>query len=136
MMQTRQPEQVPTGDGAAIQIQECLRRYGVGAVSVADLLCDRHATQPERLPLRHEDAAGRESRLTFAELRDRSSRFAGVLRGLGVERGVRVAILLPKAPELLIASLAVWRLGAVHVPLFTAFGSEAITYRVADSGAR
>ena len=118
------------------QIQEWIAAYGGPAVALADLLCDRHATQPERLAARFEDAAGREVPLTFAELRDRSARFAGVLRDLGVGKGDRVATLLPKTPELLIATLALWRLGAVHVPLFTAFGPQAIAFRVEHSGTR
>src|SRR5205823_5749857 len=70
------------------------------------------------------------------ELRDRSSRFAGVLASLGVARGDRVATLLPRSPELVIATLALWRLGAVHVPLFTAFGPQAVAYRLEHSRAK
>ncbi|MCB0029025.1 MAG: AMP-binding protein, partial [Anaerolineales bacterium] len=42
----------------------------------------------------------------------------------------------PRSPELVIATLGLWRLGAVHVPLFTAFGLQAIKYRVEHCGAR
>jgi acetyl-CoA synthetase len=82
------------------------------------------------------DAAGKQESLTFADLRDRSAQFAGVLRDLGVRTNDRVATLLPRTPELLIAMLAIWRIGAVHVPLFTAFGPDAIAYRLDHSGAR
>ena len=71
--------------------------------------------------------------LTFHQLQEHSSRFAGVLQDLGVVKGDRVAVLLPKIPELLIAVLAIWRLGAVYVPLFTAFGPVAIGYRLQHS---
>jgi acetyl-CoA synthetase len=118
------------------QIQDWLMAYGESAVVPAALLCDRHATDPERLAARCVDAAGREAALTFAELRDRSAHFAGVLRDLGVTRGDRVATLLPKSPELLIATLAIWRLGAVHLPFFTAFGPQAIAVHVEHGGAR
>ena len=119
-----------------VQVQAWLREYGGPDVAVARLLCDRHAQDPERMALWYEDAAGKEARYTFAELRDLSARCAGVLQSLGVSKGDRVATLLPKTPELLIATLALWRLGAVHVPLFTAFGPQAIAYRISNSGAR
>jgi acetyl-CoA synthetase len=76
------------------------------------------------------------STYSFREMRDRSARFAGVLRSLGVGRGDRVATLLPKSPELMIATLGLWRLGAVHVPLFTAFGPHAIAFRTGHSATR
>jgi acetyl-CoA synthetase len=85
------------------------------------------------LPSDTEDAAGTRTELTFAELRERSARFAGALLALGVGPGDRVATLLPKSPELVAAAIGIWRLGAVHVPLFTAFGPQAIAYRLADS---
>jgi acetyl-CoA synthetase len=123
-------------DLALVQIRDWLAVYGGRAVAPAALLCDRHADDPSRLAARCVDAAGQETTLTFAELRDRSARFAGVLRDLGVGKGDRVATLLPKSPELLIATLAIWRLGAVHLPLFTAFGPQAIAFRVEHGGAR
>jgi acetyl-CoA synthetase len=118
------------------RVRDWLDAYDRPAVAVADLLCDRHATDGTRLALRYEDASRRATRLTFFELLDRSARFAGVLRDLGVGKGDRVATLLPKTPELLIAVLGIWRLGAVHVPLFTAFGPQAIAYRIAHSETR
>lgn len=80
------------------------------------------------------EGAGSSEHLTYGELGEGSSRFAGALRDAGVERGDRVAVMLPKSVELLVALLAIWRVGAVHVPLFTAFGSDAVDHRVRDSG--
>jgi acetyl-CoA synthetase len=105
-------------------------------INVADLLCDRHADAPDRVALRYEDATGREQAFTYRTLRDQSARLASVLREMGVGKGDRVATLLPKTPELMIATLAIWRLGAVHVPLFTAFGPQAIAFRTENSGTR
>jgi acetyl-CoA synthetase len=106
------------------------------AVALAELLCDRHATPAGQLALRYQDAAGTTRTYSFAEIRDHSARFASVLRSLGVTQGDRVATLLPKSPELMIATLGVWRLGAVHVPLFTAFGPQAIGFRTGHSATR
>ncbi|MBC7105271.1 MAG: AMP-binding protein [Firmicutes bacterium] len=113
-----------------------LKEYAGEGVSVAHLLCDRHARIPDRIALFYEDASGEGAKYTFAELRDLSGKLAGFLQGLGVGKGDRVAVMLPKTPELAIAALAVWRLGAVYLPLFTAFGPDAIAYRLRDSGAR
>jgi acetyl-CoA synthetase len=61
-------------------------------------------------------------------------RWAHYLRKHGIEARTRVTGFLPKGPALLSLVLAVWRLGAVYVPLFTAFGAEAVSYRLNHSG--
>jgi acetyl-CoA synthetase len=127
---------IATGEDLQAQLEIWLSRYGATDIRLAELLCDRHAQDAGRVALRYEDAARRKAEYTFVEMLDRSARFAGVLRDLGVSRGDRVAVLLPKSPELMIAVLGLWRVGAVHVPLFTAFGPEAVGFRVSHSGAR
>jgi acetyl-CoA synthetase len=82
------------------------------------------------------DQRGAETRWSFDTLRAASCRLANVLAGSGVGRGDRVAILLPQRPETAAAHLAAYRLGAVAVPLFTLFGPDALSFRLADSGAR
>jgi acetyl-CoA synthetase len=113
-----------------------LDTYGGKGISAADFLCDRHALIPEKIALFYEDGDGNASKWTFRELKDLSSKMAGFLRSIGVGKGDRVAALLPKLPELVITTLAVWRLGAAYVPLFTAFGADAIDHRVGDSGTK
>lgn len=117
-----------------LQIGQWLDAYNSAQVDVAGLLCDRHDAQ--RVALHFESASGRRESLTYGELQEQSRRFAGVLRGLGVGKGDRVALLLPKTPELLVAAVALWRLGAVYIPLFTAFGPDAVAVRVSDAGAK
>lgn len=72
--------------------------------------------------------------VTFAELRDRSARFAGLLRARGIGPGDVVGGLLPRIPELLVVVLGTWRAGAMYQPLFTAFGPAAIASRVTSAG--
>ncbi|WP_029010030.1 AMP-binding protein [Azospirillum halopraeferens] len=106
-------------------------------VAVATLLCDRHLRgRGGRAALLHENVAGQTTELSFARLARESRRLASVLAGLGVARGDRVAVLLPKGPELLITAVAAWRLGAVYMPLFTTFDPPAVAVRLADSAAR
>lgn len=112
--------------------------YRGDAIPLATLLCDRHVHTADgaRAALLHESVAGQTTELSFARLASDSARFAAVLAGLGVAKGDRVAVLLPKGPELLIAALAIWRLGGVYMPLFATYTASAVAYRLADSDAR
>jgi acetyl-CoA synthetase len=74
--------------------------------------------------------------VTFGELAESSTRLADGLAGLGVERGDRVGLVLPQSLETGVAHLAVWKLGAVSLPLASLFGPDALAYRLSDSGAR
>lgn len=114
-------------------LAEWLRRYGDEKVALGAVLCDEHPA--DAIAVVYEGAEGVQ-RLSFGELAERSRRLAGALREAGVQAGDRVAVMLPKSPELVVALLAIWRAGAVHVPLFTAFGPEAAGYRIRHSGAK
>ena len=67
------------------------------------------------------------------ELLDEVARFAGVLRGLGVETGDRVVIYMPMVPEAVIAMLACARLGAVHSVVFGGFAPHELAMRIDDA---
>jgi acetyl-CoA synthetase len=112
-------------------VRAFLTRYGAQSVSVQDVLCDAH----DGIAVDYLDATG-DRRLSYADLREQSMRLAGALRTAGVGAGSAVAVMLPKSPELVTTLIAIWRLGAVHVPLFTAFGPDAVRYRVIHSEAR
>ncbi|MEM1302249.1 MAG: AMP-binding protein, partial [Pseudomonadota bacterium] len=70
---------------------------------------------------------------SFAALADASSRFATLLRGHGVGRGDRVAVLAPQGVEVLIAHFACYHLAAIAVPMFALFGTDALAYRLGDA---
>lgn len=70
--------------------------------------------------------------ISGAELRHRAGELAAVLAGLGIGRGDRVAGMLGRRPESFALPLAVWRLGAIYVPLFSGFGPDAAEVRLAD----
>ncbi|MGV0849845.1 propionyl-CoA synthetase [Mycolicibacterium phlei] len=70
---------------------------------------------------------------TYGELLDATARFAGGLRGLGVEKGDRVVIYMPMIPEALIAMLACARLGAVHSVVFGGFAAHELAARIDDA---
>ena len=71
---------------------------------------------------------------TFGDLRRRSDRLALALRRLGVAAGDRVAVFLPQGAEALVAQVALYKLGAIVLPLAAVFGPEALAYRFADAG--
>ena len=72
-------------------------------------------------------------RLTYAELYVEVQKFANVLKGLGIQKGDRVAVYMGMTPELVIALLACARIGAIHSVIFGGFAANAIADRVNDS---
>lgn len=111
-----------------------LATFSEGPVDLGQALCGTDGSEAG-LALVYE-TNGREQYLSYAGLAAGSRALAGALAELGIQEGDRVAVLLPKSPELLITLVAIWRAGAVHVPLFTAFGPDAVRYRLAHSQAR
>lgn len=97
--------------------------------------CDRHA-HAEAVALYCEAQDGSATHYTFKQLQADAARFGNFLREQGVQPGDRVAGLMPRTVELLIAILGTWRVGAVYQPLFTAFGPKAIEQRLDCSNAR
>jgi acetyl-CoA synthetase len=100
-------------------------------------VCDRWAAQdPLRLAILHVHPDGRTDELTFGWLKDTSDRLANVLVAHGVKRGDRVAILLPQMPEVAASHIAIYKAGAVALPLAVLFGIDALKYRLENSGAK
>ncbi|XWN34365.1 MAG: acetate--CoA ligase [Devosia sp.] len=74
--------------------------------------------------------------ITYRMLYERVSRFANVMKALGVERGDRVILYLPMIPEAAYAMLACARIGAIHSVVFAGFSPDALANRVDDCGAK
>ncbi len=70
---------------------------------------------------------------TYRELLDEVSRFAGVLRALGVERGDRIVVYMPMVPEGVVTMLACARIGAVHAVVFGGFAANELAARIDDA---
>jgi len=77
-----------------------------------------------------------EKKFTFFELYKLSNKFANVLKRLGIKKGDRVFIFLPRVPELYISFLGTLKTGAIAGTMFAAFGSKALEDRLGDSGAK
>lgn len=100
--------------------------------------CGRWARRdPDRLALVDLRPDGERQEWSFGALEAASARLANVLvSDAGLKKGDRCAILLPQCAETVVVHFALFRIGAIGVPMFTLFGADAIEYRVADSGSR
>ena len=112
-------------------VEELLALYGSPQSCAAELLCDRHPAEAVAFTVIDADLTAED--LTYGRLRRDSARFAAALAGLGVAPGDAVATLMGKSADLVVALLGIWRRGAVHIPLFTAFAPSAIALRL-DAG--
>jgi acetyl-CoA synthetase len=99
---------------------------------------DRHLKtwRRNKAALIWEGEPGDERVLTYQDLHREVSKFANVLKKLGVKKGDRVAIYMPMIPELPIATLACARIGAVHSVVFGGFSAEALRDRINDAQAK
>jgi len=98
-------------------------------------ICDRWADDPARKALVFERDDGTVQTFTFLDLKRLSNRFANALSAMNIGRGDRFGILLPQRPETAIAHIAIYKLGAIAVPLFTLFGTDALSFRLKNSDA-
>ncbi|MEV6767607.1 AMP-binding protein [Nocardia sp. NPDC051030] len=121
-------------DAPIRRAEQLAAEYGAPDANAAGLLCDRHPADAVAFTFVQPDLSGID--VTFGEIRERSERVAAALVEIGVREGDRVATLMGKSQELVVALLAIWRIGAVHVPLFTAFAPGAIAMRVNGNGTK
>jgi acetyl-CoA synthetase len=108
-----------------------------GQLNLSENCLDRHLNGPRRnkAAIIWEGEPGERRVLTYFELHREVSKFANVLRGLGVKTGDRVGIYLPMVPEAAIAMLACARIGATHSVVFGGFSAEAVRDRMNDATA-
>ncbi len=107
-------------------------RYNIGVD-----VCDRWAeVDAARTAIFNVRADGKVEEVNYRELREASNRLANALAARGIGRGDRIAILLPQGPAVAVSHIAIYKLGAIALPLAMLFGVEAISYRLRDSGAR
>jgi len=100
-------------------------------------VCDKWAAaDPQRTAIIEVRDDGPDRDVTFGDLRALSNQTANLLKASGVRAGDRVGILLPQTAETAYSHIAVYKLGAIAIPLFTLFGAEALEYRLGNAGAR
>src|SRR5229473_5390695 len=97
---------------------------------------DRHVELRDKTALLYADDEGHTARYTFGQMIEASNRFANALRGLGIGRGDVVAVHTPQRPETAIMHMALYRIGAIGLPISKLFGPDAIQYRLENSSAK
>jgi len=107
-------------------------RYNIAADA-----CDAWARRdPDRRALIEFGPEGTRRELSYRTLARLSNRLANALTAKGIARGDRVAVFLPQVSETAVAHLAIYKMGAVALPLAAVFGPEALRFRLADAGVR
>ncbi len=112
------------------------RWFAGGVVNTCYNAVDRHveAGRGDQAAIIYDSPiTGTKRILSYAELKDKAARFAGVLLGLGVGKGDRVIIYMPMVPQAVVAMLACARIGAVHSVVFGGFAANELATRIKDA---
>ncbi|MGE0265578.1 MAG: acetate--CoA ligase [Candidatus Obscuribacterales bacterium] len=111
--------------------------FASGKINAAYNAVDRHMSDGRRnkVALYAIDAKNKLSKLTFQDVYEQSNKLGNALKKLGVEKGDRVFVFLPRVPELYVTTVAIAKIGAIAGPLFSAFGPDALRDRLQDSEA-
>jgi acetyl-CoA synthetase len=101
--------------------------------NIAADCCDKHPR--DKLAMRWERYDGAQREVTWGELQDLSAQAAHTLADAGVQRGDRVAVVLPPTPETAAIFFGTWKLGALLLSMSVLYGDDGIRHRLEDSGA-
>lgn len=118
------------------QVESAFTWSKTGKVNIAYEAIDRHVIEGkgQKVALKYSDPS-REEEYTYEELQVYSNRFGNVLRKLGIQKGDRVFIFMPRTPELYFSLLGTLKIGAIVGPLFEAFMEGAVRDRLENSEA-
>ena len=109
-----------------------------GEMNIVHNMLDKYAGTPtEKKPaIKSETEDGTARTLTYAELRDEVDRMANSLRSLGLGKGDAIGVFMPMIPEIVVAMLAIIKIGGIFLPLFSGFGAAAVVSRLNDAEAK
>src|SRR5439155_13342866 len=109
-----------------------------GEMNIVHNLLDKHAGTEidNRLAIKSEIEDGTTRTLTYEELREQVNRMAAALNSLGLGKGDGIGVFMPMVPEIVIAMLAIIKIGGIFLPLFSGFGAAAIVSRLNDAEAK
>ncbi|HZA37660.1 MAG TPA: AMP-binding protein [Candidatus Baltobacteraceae bacterium] len=109
-----------------------------GEMNIVHNLLDKYAGTPidNHLAIKSEIEDGSTRTLTYKELREEVNKMAATLRGLGLGKGDAVGVFMPMVPEIVVAMLAIIKIGGIFLPLFSGFGASAIVSRLKDAEAK
>jgi acetyl-CoA synthetase len=106
-----------------------------GKINIVHNAIDRHANGANRdkVAIIFESEQGETTNYTYAQLAQEVNRFANVLKSQGVNKGDRVTIYMSRVPQLLVAMLAVTKIGAMHSVVYGGFSTDALYSRIMDA---
>jgi acetyl-CoA synthetase len=109
-----------------------------GEMNIVHNMLDKYAgTQTDKkIAIKSETEDGTTRTLTYKELREQVDRMAAALRGLGLGNGDAIGVFMPMVPEIVVAMLAIIKIGGIFLPLFSGFGAAAIVSRLKDADAK
>lgn len=109
-----------------------------GEMNIIHNCLDKYANTPqaEQPALIYESEEGTTRTLTYKELHLQVNQVANALRGLGLGKGDVIGLFMPMTPEIVIALLAIAKIGGIILPLFSGFGASAVASRLADAEAK
>src|SRR6266576_3726220 len=109
-----------------------------GEMNIAHNMLDKYTGTPtdEKIAIKSETEEGTIRTLTYKELREEVNKMAGALRSLGLGKGDAIGVFMPMVPEIVIAMLAIIKIGGIFLPLFSGFGASAIVSRLKDADAK
>jgi acetyl-CoA synthetase len=109
-----------------------------GEMNIVHNLLDKYADTEidKKLAIKSEVENGTTRELTYKELRDQVDRMANALRILRLGKGDAIGVFMPMVPEIVIAMLAIIKIGGIFLPLFSGFGAAAIVSRLNDADAK
>ena len=109
-----------------------------GEMNIVHNLLDKYAGTPtdRKIAIKSETEDGKSRRLAYAELRAEVDEMATALRSLDLGKGDAIGVFMPMVPEIVIAMLAIIKIGGIFLPLFSGFGASAIVSRLKDADAK
>lgn len=109
-----------------------------GKMNIVHNLLDKRAGTPHenQVALKWEGEEGITRALTYAQLLREVNKVANGLRALGLGKGDAIGVFMPMTPEIVIAVLAIAKIGAVFLPLFSGYGAGAAAVRLNDAQAK
>ena len=109
-----------------------------GEMNIVHNMLDKYAGTPtdSKPAIKSETEDGTARQLTYKELREQVDRMANSLRGLGFGKGDAIGVFMPMVPEIVVAMLAIIKIGGIFLPLFSGFGAAAIVSRLNDADAK
>lgn len=103
--------------------------------NIGEAVCGRWAREtPSNPAIIHRTADGKTEVTDFAGLDRLANKIANFLTGIGISRGDRVALLLPQMPQTAAAHIALYKIGAIAVPMAMLFGADGLSYRLKNAG--